>query len=141
MKTYPRITMPSTSPGWEREVYAYAALIGCEVRGESLLVPDAARERLLDNWWRVGEVPRKRLMKEAVERAVAKLSPAGQRLWANVKRQERFYRWEGPDSGPKTMRELEKAGLVGSMGRVVSLKRCWVPIGTEPFEVERFPSW
>lgn len=143
-KTYPIIQMINETV-WDQDTlrshYAYAVLIGCSVLRSSVTVPDERRDEMLIRWWAARQPTRDEMMKVAVERAVERLSPRGRTLWEKVKKSQRFFRWEGPDSGPKAMAELEKAGLVGSMGRVVSIKRCWVPVGTEPFEVEKFPSW
>lgn len=48
-----------------------------------------------------------------------------------------FYPVEGRI--PKAMAELEAAKLVTTCGRVVVIKRCFVPIGFRPHREERLP--
>lgn len=40
---------------------------------------------------------------------------------------------------PKDMEVLVERGLVGIMGRVVSVKACYVPAGSKPLKVETLP--
>jgi hypothetical protein len=144
MNGYPVVQMLSEErwkPETVRSFYAFAAIVGCETRPGGVLVKNRRQDDNLSAWWASREPVRSEMMKAQVARAVAGLTPRARKLWEHVKDPSKFYRWDGPDSGPKTMRELEKAGLVTSMGRVVSIHRCWVPAGAAPFEAERFPSW
>jgi hypothetical protein len=40
---------------------------------------------------------------------------------------------------PKVMKELFDAGLVGSMGRVVTMAACYVPKGAKPPKLDTLP--
>lgn len=42
-------------------------------------------------------------------------------------------------AGPAAMKELEEAGLVEEQMRVQVIQRYWVPYGTAPYVVEKFP--
>lgn len=63
------------------------------------------------------------------------LSPRAQALYDRLLAGE-FYRW-GDKRTPKAMAELEALGLVGTMGRVETIVRCWVPSGSVPLQAEQ----
>lgn len=143
MGGYPVVQMVSEA-SWKPETleacYAFAALIGCEARAGGVLVPDRRRDDMMTAWWEARGPARDEMMKAQVAKAVAGLSGRARKLWGLLL-QGRFYQWDGPHSGPKAMEELRRAGLVGSMGRVCTVKRCWVPVGTRPLVTEEVPKW
>lgn len=75
---------------------------------------------------------------EKLDAKVAKLSPQAQRVWASVK-SGKWYAAYGKDI-PAAMAELEAAGVVVTMGRVVSMQACFVPKGTKPLRMECYPT-
>jgi len=77
-------------------------------------------------------------MTVSLNRKIARLSPAARKLFERVLDPDNFYKAHAPRV-PKAMIELEVAGLVGTMGRVVSIERCYVPRGTRPLKLEKFP--
>lgn len=67
--------------------------------------------------------------------APPKLSIRAQKLYQRML-EGAWYRW-GDTRTPQAMAELDAAGLVGTMGRVETIVRCWVPAGSEPFQLEK----
>lgn len=65
------------------------------------------------------------------------LSPRAKKLLARV-RDGHWYR-AYDEKTPAAMQELVAAGLVGTLGRVQTLVRCYVPKGTKPPIMERYP--
>lgn len=65
------------------------------------------------------------------------LSARAKALLTRVERGD-FYTTQS-DRTPKAMQELIDHGLVGTMGRVVELKRCYVALGHTPFVMDKAP--
>lgn len=63
------------------------------------------------------------------------LSPRAQKLYDRLLAGH-WYSW-GDDRTPKSMQELLDAGLVGTLGRVEKVRRCYVPAGSKPFQLEQ----
>ena len=86
----------------------------------------------------VNEAQTEREREEVKAKIIAGLTPRARKLWDRVSSSVNFYLWEATDT-PKAMVELERAGLVTTMGRVVVMKACYVPVGTKGFKLEQFP--
>lgn len=70
---------------------------------------------------------------------IAALSPAARKLYARVLAGH-WYPWDGPNGKtPKAMAELVKARLVRVGGRVERVRAAYVPTGTKPYKLERYP--
>ncbi len=66
-----------------------------------------------------------------------KLPKRAQKLWERVKDGEYYRPWD--PKLPKAMKELQDAGLVATVGRVVVIERCYVPAkGYTPYVPEKF---
>lgn len=65
------------------------------------------------------------------------LSPKAQKLWKRIQHGA-WYSTSSPRT-PAAMQELIEAGLVVTGGRVKSMESCFVPKGTKPFKLERYP--
>ena len=69
----------------------------------------------------------------------AKLSPRARKLYARVLAGA-WYPWDGTGKRtPKAMQELVDAGLVVVGGRVQTVRAAYVPKGTKPYRLERYP--
>jgi hypothetical protein len=67
------------------------------------------------------------------------LSKAATKMLAHL-RGGKHYPWRTSKHTPRAMLELEKAGLVTTVGRVVTIERCWVSTeGYVPFVPEVLP--
>lgn len=77
--------------------------------------------------------------KQEREMAAMALSKPAQRLWERVQKPGHWYRRQFPQAG-KYMQELLDAGLVTYGARVNVISACYVPVGTEPLQQERYPT-
>lgn len=78
------------------------------------------------------------------EQKIAALSPKARKLYERVCDSANWYAGTGHVAlearTPAAMQELLDAGLVVVGGRVERLVSCYVPKGTKPFKLEKFPS-
>ena len=65
------------------------------------------------------------------------LSPRAKKLLARVRAGHWYRAYD--EKTPAAMQELVSAGLVGTLGRVQTLVCCYVPKGTRPAIMERYP--